>query len=57
MPRFQITQRRDAHQLYHATVEAEDAEHARQLAEKDECDWEEGEVVTYDDREIEVEEE
>lgn len=56
MPRFHITQRRDAYQLYHARVEAESREEAHAMAEHDRLDWEEGDVLTFDDRDFDIEE-
>lgn len=52
MPKFKVTQERDAIQLWHALIEAPDKIEAQAMAHDDQCDWIKGEVITYDDRAI-----
>lgn len=52
MPRYRITQYRDAHQIFTAIVPADSKEAALALAEADKCHWIPGDTHTLDDREI-----
>lgn len=56
MPKFKITQHRDATQLFHAIIEADSKMDALAAAHEDECTWIRGDVLIYDDREIPLEE-
>lgn len=56
MPKFKVTQHRDATQLWHAIIDAPTKEDAQAAAHDDECTWIRGDVLLYDDREIPLEE-
>jgi hypothetical protein len=52
MPRFRVTQNRDAHQIFTAIIPADSKEAAFALAETDTCCWIPGDTHTLDEREI-----
>ncbi len=56
MPKFRVVQFRDAFILYEAIVEAPNAQAARDLCEADQCEWDQADVVEFDEREIPLEE-
>lgn len=52
MPRYRVTQYRDARQIFTAIIPADSFEAALALAEGDNCHWIPGDTHTLDDREI-----
>jgi hypothetical protein len=56
MPRFLITQKRDATKYWLALIDADTKAEAHRKAEDDDCEWIEGHCEEFDDREIPIDE-
>ena len=56
MPRFLVKQYRDAFIVYETEIEAASKEEAYAKAKNDECQWEDSDVLEYDEREIPLDE-
>ena len=52
MPRYRVTQYRDAHQIFTAIIPSDSKEAAFALAEADTCCWIPGDTHPLDDRNI-----
>lgn len=55
MPKFFVTQHRDAIQYWCAIIDADSREEARDMALNDDCKWIDGGTDQFDDREIPIE--
>lgn len=56
MPKFLVTQNRDAMKYWLAVIEADSPEEAKRKAEDDECEWVDGGCDQFDDRDIPLDE-